>query len=131
MANGKEVLQDLLYSDEHEWVKNNGDGTATCGLTDYAQNNLGDIVFVELSVTDGPVKKGDAVVVVESAKAASDVYTPLSGEITDVNKEVESTPEILNESPYEKAWLFTIKMADDGELSNLMNAEEYSKFIES
>ncbi len=131
MANGKEVLQNLLYSTEHEWVKQNGDGTATCGLTDYAQNNLGDIVFVELTVSDGPVKKGDAVIVVESAKAASDVYTPLSGEIIEVNADVEASPEMLNESPYDSAWLFKVKLADESELSSLMSADDYAKFIES
>ncbi len=131
MANGKEVLTGLMYSEEHEWVKDNGDGSVTCGLTDYAQNNLGDVVFVECSIQSGTVKKGETVAVVESAKAASDVYSPLSGEITEVNSAVESTPEILNESPYASAWLFKIKMADSTELSKLMDAEEYSKFIES
>ncbi len=131
MANGKEVVQGLRYSEDHEWVKSNGDGSATCGLTDYAQNNLGDIVFVEMSITEGSVKKGDAVIVVESAKAASDVYTPVGGEILDVNKAVESSPEMLNESPYGDAWLFKIKLSDEKELDALMSADDYIKFIEN
>ncbi len=130
MANGKEVITGLLYSEEHEWVKDNGDGSATCGLTDYAQNNLGDIVFVECTVQDGSVKKGDSVAVVESAKAASDVYAPLSGDIIEVNKGVEESPEILNESPYDTAWLFKVKLSDDSELASLMSAAEYTQFIE-
>ncbi len=130
MTNGKEVVQGLLYSEEHEWVKDNGDGSATCGLTDYAQNNLGDIVYVECSVREGKVQKGDTVVIVESAKAASDVYTPLSGEILEVNSDLESFPEVLNESPYENAWLFKMNVSDKEEFSSLMSADEYKAFIE-
>ncbi len=131
MANGKEVVQGLLYSEEHEWVKDNGDGSVTCGLTDYAQNNLGDIVFVEFSMKDGNVKKGDTVSVVESAKSASDVYTPVSGDIIGINEDVEANPVILNESPYDSAWLFKIKISESAELDSLMSAEAYLKFIET
>ncbi len=131
MANGKEVVQGLLYSEEHEWVKKNDDGSATCGLTDYAQNNLGDIVFVEFSVPEGTVKKGDSVIVVESAKAASDVYTPVSGEIIEVNRDVEASPESLNSSPYNTAWLFKVTPSDESDFSNLMSADDYAQFIEN
>lgn len=126
---GIDVREGLKYSEQHEWIKEEGDDLVTCGITDFAQNSLGDIVFVEFTVTDGDVKVEEAVAVVESAKAASDVYTPLSGEITEVNSIVEDSPETLNKDPYGKGWLFKIKLSGKEELEKLMTPEQYKAFI--
>lgn len=129
MAMGKDVRNDFKYSKDHEWVQLVDSETVLCGVTDYAQNNLGDIVFVELSIKDGAVKIDDTLAVVESAKAASDVYSPVSGRIIDVNSAIEDSPEILNASPYDTGWLCKIALADASELDTLMNAEQYTQFI--
>ncbi len=121
---------DRKYTKTHEWVKVD-DGIATVGLTNYAQDSLGDITFVELPETDSAVSQGGECCVVESVKAASDFYAPVSGSIADVNSELEETPEVINSSPYEEGWIFKIKDFNASDLDSLMNASEYEKFLET
>ncbi len=125
-----EFPKKLRYTKEHEWVLLEND-TALVGITDYAQQHLGDVVFVELPEIGTELKKGEAFCVVESVKAASDVYAPLSGEVLEINEELEGHPEILNQSPYEKGWIVKIRIVDSTEYDNLMKIEDYEKFIES
>lgn len=123
------IPKELKYTRTHEWVRVDGD-SAVIGITDYAQNELGDITYIELPGSGEELGKSDSFGVVESVKAASDVYMPLSGEIVESNVEAEDAPELLNTSPYEKAWLIRIKMSDTGELDDLMDAETYEKYVE-
>lgn len=130
MSAGKyEVLPDLLYTSEHEWVKIEGK-IATCGITDYAQKSLSDIVFVELPQVGKEVKSGEVVCVVESVKAVSDVFSPVSGKIIDVNKKLESEPSLINKSPYKEGWIFKIEIEGEENGFNLLSAEEYQKLLE-
>jgi len=122
------IPADLKYSKEHEWVRMEG-GTATVGITDFAQDQLTDIVFVELPEVGRKVQAGDATAVLESVKSVSDVYAPLAGEITEVNKALEAHPEYVNESPYGTGWLFKLKAA--GKLpADLMDAAAYQTYLE-
>lgn len=116
------------YTADHEWLKIEGD-VATVGITDYAQQQLGDIVFVELPKAGRKVKKGEAAAVVESVKAASDVYAPLSGEIVEVNPVLVAEPALLNSDPMNKAWFFKMKVADKSELDGLMDEAAYQAQI--
>ncbi|MCL4465830.1 MAG: glycine cleavage system protein GcvH [Chloroflexi bacterium] len=122
------VPKDLKYSKEHEWVRTEGD-VAVVGITDFAQSELGDVVFLELP------KKGDTVTqyqtfgVVESVKAASDLYAPVTGEVIAVNDNLLNEPEIVNKSPYEDAWMLRVKMSDPQEVDGLLSAEDYEAFI--
>jgi glycine cleavage system H protein len=125
-----EFPKKLRYTREHEWVLLEND-TALVGITDYAQQHLGDVVFVELPEIGTELKKGEAFCVVESVKAASDVYAPLSGEVLDINEELEEQPEILNQSPYEKGWIVKIRVVASTEYDDLMKVEDYEKFTES
>lgn len=120
--------QDLLYSKEHTWAKVEGD-TAVVGITDFAQSELGDVVFVELPEVGAQVKQGEAFGVIESVKAVSDLYAPVSGEVVEVNQELEDVPEAVNESPYEDGWIVGIKLADSAELDDLFKAEKYEEFL--
>lgn len=122
------TLKDLRYSKEHEWVKLEG-GKAYIGITDYAQHALGDIVFVELPKTGSNLNTGDIIGVVESVKAASDIYTPISGTVADINKDLEVSPEKINESPYD-CWIAALEINDANEYEGLMDAVEYEKFCE-
>ncbi|MCE4609959.1 MAG: glycine cleavage system protein GcvH [Desulfurococcales archaeon] len=125
----KVVIDDeLLYTESDEWVRVDGD-TATVGVTDYAQKKLKDIVGVELPEPGDHVSRGDSVAVVESIKAAADVYAPLTGEITEVNEELYDAPEIINQDPYGQGWLFKIKIENREELDNLLNHEAYVEKI--
>lgn len=117
----------IKISEEHEWVSRSGD-TATVGITDYAQNALGDVVFVELPEVGASFSKGDEVAVVESVKAASEIYTPVSGEITEVNSALEDEPDKINASPLDDGWLFKIRLGNAGELDELMDEEAYEAF---
>ena len=119
---------ELKYTKEHEWVSVEGD-TATVGITDYAQDALGDIVFVELPKTGDKVEKSKGAAVVESVKSASDIYAPISGEVIEANGEVEASPELMNKSPYGDGWMFKIKVKNASELDELMDAGEYEKFV--
>ncbi|MBB3192358.1 glycine cleavage system protein GcvH [Halomonas cerina] len=113
------------YAESHEWVLDNGDGTVTVGISDHAQQALGDVVFVELPEVGSHLDKGDEFGVVESVKAASDLYAPLAGEVTAVNEALEDAPETVNESPYEDGWLMTLRLDDAGALDTLLDAEAY------
>lgn len=123
------VVEGLLYSKEHEWVDVDGN-TMTMGITDYAQDQLGDIVFVELPMEDDEFSKDDVFGVIESVKAASDIFMPVSGVILEVNLDLEDAPEEVNENPYE-SWMVKVELTDESELEDLMSAEEYKKFCES
>jgi len=120
---------DLKYSKEHEWVKLEGE-TATVGITDYAQDSLGDVVYVELPSEGGSVTKGEPFGVVESVKAVSDLYAPVSGSVTEVNDAVVDSTDAVNEDPYGDAWMIRVKVESPDELDDLMNSEEYQAFIE-
>ena len=126
MENPKE----LRYSREHEWVMVEEDDLATIGITDYAQEQLGDVVFVELPEPDTQLTKDEPFGVVESVKAVSDIYAPVSGIVKEINTELPNTPETLNEDPYGDAWLVQVEMSDLEELDDLMTAEEYEQFVE-
>ncbi len=119
-------LKEFKFTREHEWVKVEGD-MAYVGITDYAQEALGDIVFVELPEVGAQIGSGDVLGVVESVKAASDIYCPVSGTVEQVNEELQDSPEKLNEAPYE-TWIAVLKMDDPAELDSLMDYDEYEKF---
>lgn len=121
------VIEGLYYSNNDEWVKVEGD-IATVGITDYAQDKLGDVVYVGEAQVGKKVKKEDTVLTVESVKAASDIYAPVSGEIVDVNKAVIADPSLLNKDPYGEGWLFKIKMENPEELKELMDAKGYEEY---
>jgi glycine cleavage system H protein len=121
-------MSDIKISEDHEWVSLDGD-TATVGITDFAQKALGDVVFVELPEVGANVAKGDEVAVVESVKAASEIYAPVSGEITEVNSALEDAPDKINQSPLDDGWLFKIRLGSAGELDELMDEEAYASFV--
>jgi glycine cleavage system H protein len=125
-----EAPQQLRYSQEHEWVLVEEDNLATIGITDYAQDQLGDVVFVELPEPDTRLTQDEPFGVVESVKAVSDIYAPVSGMVKEVNTELLNTPETLNEDPYGDAWLVQVEMNEPEELDALMTAEEYERFVE-
>lgn len=116
----------LLYSKEHEWVKIDGD-TATVGITDYAQNSLGDIVYVELPPVGKQITQFANAGVVESVKAVSDLFTPIGGQVTDVNGALEADPAAVNRDPYGAGWLFKLKLKDANETANLLSREDYDR----
>ncbi len=122
------IPDDLKYTKDHEWIRDNNDGTYTIGITDHAQELLGDVVFVELPETGMKVETGNDCAVVESVKAASDIHSPLDGEVIAVNETLSDTPEIINESPYENGWVFKLK--SEADLSALLDASAY-KSIEN
>jgi glycine cleavage system H protein len=117
------------YTDEHEWIEVEGD-IATVGITDYAQGQLGDIVFVELPEIGAMIEQGKDAAVVESVKAASDVYAPITGEITEVNPALEEDPALVNSAPEDGGWFFKMTIADPGELDALMDEDGYKAFLE-
>jgi len=118
------------YSKEHEWAKDNGDGTITMGITDHAQELLTDIVFVELPETGKKIEQSEPVAVVESVKSVSDVYSPVSGEVVEVNDILEEQPELINQDAFGEGWIARIKMDDPAELDNLMDASAYTALID-
>ena len=119
----------LKYSEEHEWARVEG-GTVVVGITDFAQDQLTDIVFVELPEMGRQVNAGDPIAVVESVKSVSDIYTPVSGEVSEVNSALEDKPELVNDDPYGEGWLFKLK-AENPDLSALLDAPAYQKFIDA
>jgi len=123
------IKEDLLYTNEHEWVKVEGD-IAIVGISDYAQQQLGDIVYVELPEKGKVVKKMETVATIEAVKTAADVYSPVSGEVIEVNSELENKPELINEDPYGKGWIVKLKMTNPDELKELLSAEDYRKLLE-
>ena len=124
-----EVPSELKYTQSHEWVRDEGDGTVTIGITDHAQELLGDLVFVELPEVGADLTAGDASCVVESVKAASDVYAPVSGEVLEVNELLADAPEIINESAFDDGWLFKVQLSAEVELDELMDADAYEAEI--
>ena len=126
-----ETPSDLKFLDSHEWIKVD-ENTVIVGISDHAQNELGEVVFVELPAIGDEFVSGDEAAVVESVKAASEVYTPLSGEVIEVNEALEESPELVNTSPYEDGWFFKLRVSDEnlGSIDSLMTAEEYSSMLD-
>ena len=124
------IPSDLRYATTHEWVRPEGDGTFTVGISEHAQELLGDMVFVELPDVGATVSAGDDIAVAESVKAASDVYAPIGGEIVGVNEDLEDSPELVNSDPYGDGWLFRIKADDADDVEALLDAEGYENSIE-
>lgn len=121
------IPNDLKYTAEHEWVRDNGDGTATVGVTDFAQGELGDIVFVELEEVGFECEKDQEFGTVEAVKTVSDLFAPVSGEIVEINEQLEDEPELVNDDPYGDGWMVKIEMNDNSELDELMTASEYGE----
>ncbi|MEJ2330448.1 MAG: glycine cleavage system protein GcvH [Gammaproteobacteria bacterium] len=121
---------DLKYTKSHEWVRDNGDGTVTLGITDHAQELLGDLVFVEVPESGTDVEAGGEIAVVESVKAASDVYSPVTGEVVEANEALADAPESVNDSPYESGWICKIRLSDNSQLEALMDADSYATHAE-
>ena len=121
--------EDLRYTREHEWARTKG-GTVVVGITDFAQDQLGDVVYVELPDVGDPVKKGESFGVVESTKAVSELFAPLSGKVVEVNDPLSDAPETVNEDPYEEGWMIVIEPSDPKELDELMDAKAYRAFVE-
>jgi len=126
-----QIPDDLRYTKTHEWVRREENGNLTVGITDHAQDLLGDMVFIETPELGDNLSTGDDCAVVESVKAASDVYCPISGEILASNTELADTPEVVNKDPFGAGWLFKIKPADPEEINELLDHEQYKELIES
>ena len=124
------IPSDLKYLESHEWARVESDGTITIGISDHAQGALGDLVFVEVPEVGKALKKGNAAAVVESVKAASDVYSPISGEVIAANESLGSAPELVNSDPYGQGWLFKIKPTNKDELTQLLDSKAYEKVVE-
>ncbi|MGU3574172.1 glycine cleavage system protein GcvH [Brucellaceae bacterium C25G] len=122
-------MASILFTEDHEWI-NNDNGTATVGITVHAQEQLGDLVFVELPEVGRKVAKGDAIVVVESVKAASDVYAPVDGEVVEVNDAVVNDPSLINQAAEGEGWLFKLKLSDEGQLGGLLDAAGYKALVD-
>lgn len=118
---------DLKYTREHEWIRDNGDGTATIGVTDFAQGELGDIVFVELEEPGFTFEEDEEFGTIEAVKTVSELFAPVSGEIVEVNEKLENNPELVNDDPYGDGWMVKIKMDDSSQLDDLMSADDYKE----
>jgi len=125
------IPSELKYVASHEWVRVEGDGTVTVGITDHAQDLLGDVVFVELPEVGAEIAAGEEAGVVESVKAASDIYAPIAGEVIAVNEELEDSPELVNSDPYGDGWFFRLKVTEPDELAELLDAEGYAEHCEA
>lgn len=125
-----EIPAELRYASSHEWAKVE-DGVVTVGISDHAQDSMGDLVYVELPEMGQVLAAGDEAGVVESVKAASDIYSPVSGEVVEINEALEDEPELVNNVPYEGGWLFKVQLTDEGELDNLLTADQYQAQIDS
>ncbi len=125
------IPADLLYTKDHEWARLENDGSYTIGITEHAQELLGDMVYIELPEAGTALVAGDEAGVAESVKAASDIFTPLSGEVIAVNEDLEDAPEMVNTTPYDDGWMFRIMPSDESEISELLTAEAYAEFIEN
>jgi glycine cleavage system H protein len=123
------IPSELKYAKSHEWLKIASDGTALVGITDYAQNSLGDITFIQLPKVGAKLKAGETFGVVESVKAASDVYAPASGEVVEVNKALDANPEKVNSSPYSDGWMLKLKLSNPADADALLSAGDYGKSI--
>ncbi len=126
-----DIPGELRIAATHEWVRINDDGTITVGITEYAQEQLGDLVFVETPEIDMTCEPEQAVAVVESVKAASDLYAPIAGQIIDANGELADSPELINDSPYESGWIFKIQPNDISDVENLMDPDDYAAMVEN
>jgi len=124
------IPDDLRYTESHEWVSTEEDGTVRIGITDHAQEALGDLVFVELPNLGEQIDQGDSCAVVESVKAASDIYSPISGEVVAINENLEDEPGLINTDPYGDGWLYSVEPSDLGELEDLLDAEAYAERLE-
>ncbi|PSW06586.1 glycine cleavage system protein GcvH [Photobacterium lipolyticum] len=120
----------LKFAESHEWVRDNGDGTITMGISDHAQGLLGDVVFVDLPEVGDSTEAGETFSLVESVKAASDIYSPVTGEIVEINEDLEDSPELINDEPYEGGWIAKIKITDVEDLAKLIDGEKYLETIE-
>jgi glycine cleavage system H protein len=125
-----EIQQGLKYAKSHEWIRDEGDGIVTIGITDHAQELLGDMVFIELPEIEAELDTDEECAVVESVKAASDVYAPIAGTVVEVNDAVVDAPELVNQDPYGDGWLFRIKISDQAEYDGLLDADEYAELVE-
>lgn len=123
------IPKDLKYTKEHEWIRDNGDGTATVGVTDFAQSELGDIVFVELEDVGFEFEKDESFGTVEAVKTVSELFAPVAGEIVEVNEKLEDEPELVNDDPYGDGWMIKLKISDESELEDLMSATDYKEII--
>jgi glycine cleavage system H protein len=121
---------ELKYTKEHEWIRDNGDGTATVGITDFAQSELGDIVFVELEEPGYSFEKDDVFGTVEAVKTVSELFAPVAGEINEVNEDLEDDPELVNSDPYGAGWLIKITLSNPDDIQDLLDVEEYKKIID-
>lgn len=126
-----ETPQELRYTDTHEWARLDPDGTVSVGISDFAQDALGDVVFIELPETGTEVAAGAEVAVIESVKAASDIYSPISGEVVRVNSDLVEEPDLVNSEPYEGGWIFVVQPLNDDQMADLLTAEQYQEFCES
>ncbi len=124
-----DIPANLKYSKSHEWVEVQGDGTVKIGITDHAQELLGDMVFVEVPEVGAAVSVGEECAVVESVKAASDVYSPVTGEVVAVNEELADSPDLVNHHPYGDGWIMQVKLSEEGELDELMDADAYTELV--
>lgn len=124
-----QVVEDLKYTNDHEWAHEEGD-VLVIGITDYAQDSLGEIVYIELPSEGDEITKGDPFGAVESTKAVSDLYAPVSGDVVEVNDALLDSPEIINSDPYGEGWMIKVKVYDPGELDDLMDFEGYTDFVE-
>jgi glycine cleavage system H protein len=124
-----EIPENLKYAETHEWVRFETDGTVTIGISDHAQQSLGDLVFIELPEKGQQFKVADQIGVVESVKAASDIFTPIAGEVIEVNDSLADAPELVNNSPYQDGWLLKLKPAENSNFVDLLTAEQYAEII--
>ena len=124
------IPEDLKYTQSHEWVSREANGNVRIGITDHAQEALGDLVFVELPAEGDETDQGDSVAVVESVKAASDIYAPVTGEVVAINEDLEDDPGLINNDPYGDGWLYEVALSDESELDDLLDAEAYEESLE-
>ena len=125
------IPSDLLYTSSHEWIKDEGDDVVTIGITDHAQELLGDLVFVELPEVGDTIEAGGEAGVVESVKAASDIFSPVSGEVIETNEDLVDSPEMVNEQPYDGGWIYKLKLSNLSEMEALLNEEAYTAVVEA
>ncbi len=124
------IPEELKYTEEHEWIKIDGN-TATIGITDFAQGELGDIVYIDIDSIGNEIDGSEIFGTVEAVKTVSDLFMPIKGKVLEINSNIESTPEIVNEDPYGKGWIIKIEISEDEEISNLLSAEEYRNLIDN
>ncbi len=122
---------DLKYSKEHEWVRTESDSVVVVGITEFAQDNLGDVVFVEIPDVDAQLTQGEKMGEIESVKAVSDLYSPVSGKVVERNESLIDNPELVNEGPFEQGWMLKVELDDSSEIDNLLSADDYQSFLDN